>query len=61
MLISFGLRTNFRIISNVLSEGIDADGGYLVPEEYDSRLIESLEEDNVFRRLGTTAIFGCTV
>ena len=48
------LRTNFRIISNVLSEGIDADGGYLVPEEYDSRLIESLEEDNVFRRLGTT-------
>ena len=48
------LRTNFRQISNVLSEGIDADGGYLVPEEYDSRLIESLEEDNVFRRLGTT-------
>ena len=48
------LRTNFRQISNVLSAGIDADGGYLVPEEYDSRLIESLEEDNVFRRLGTT-------
>ena len=48
------LRTNFRQISNVLSEGIDADGGYLVPEEYDSRLIEALEEDNVFRRLGTT-------
>ena len=48
------LRTNFRQISNILSEGIDADGGYLVPEEYDSRLIESLEEDNVFRRLGTT-------
>lgn len=48
------LRTNFRQITNVLSEGIDADGGYLVPEEYDSRLIESLEEDNVFRRLGTT-------
>lgn len=48
------LRTNFRTITNVLSEGIDADGGYLVPEEYDSRLIESLEEENVFRRLGTT-------
>ena len=27
------LRTNFRQISNVLSEGIDANGGYLVPEE----------------------------
>lgn len=48
------LRTNFRTISNVLSEGIDADGGYLVPEEYDSRLIEGLEEENIFRKLGTT-------
>ena len=48
------LRTNFRQVSNVLSEGIDADGGYLVPEEYDSRLIEGLEEENIFRRLATT-------
>lgn len=45
------LRTNFRTISNVLSEGIDADGGYLVPEEYDSRLIEGLEEENIFRTI----------
>ena len=48
------LRTNFRNISNVLTEGIDADGGYLVPEEYDTRLIEGLTEENVFRKLGTT-------
>lgn len=48
------IRTNFRNIRNVLSEGIDTDGGYLVPEEYDSRLIEGLEEENIFRRLGTT-------
>ena len=48
------IRNNFRNIRNVLSEGIDADGGYLVPEEYDSRLIEGLEEENIFRRLGTT-------
>lgn len=48
------LRSNFRQISNVLSEGIDADGGYLVPEEYDTRLIEQLEEENIFRKLGTT-------
>ena len=46
------LRTNFRQVSNVLQEGIDADGGYLVPEEYDSRLIEALEEENIFRKLG---------
>jgi len=30
------LRTNFRQVSNILQEGVDADGGYLVPEEYDS-------------------------
>lgn len=48
------LRTNFRQVTNVLQEGIDADGGYLVPEEYDSRLIEGLSEENVFRKLATT-------
>ena len=32
------LRSNFRQVSNVLVEGTDASGGYLVPEEYDSRL-----------------------
>ena len=42
------IRNNFRNIRNVLSEGIDTDGGYLVPEEYDSRLIEGLEEENIF-------------
>lgn len=47
------LRSNFRKISNVLSEGIDANGGYLVPEEYDSRLIKVLEDENIMRRLGT--------
>lgn len=47
-------RTNFRQIANVLSEGIDADGGYLVPEEYDTRLIEGLTEENIFRKLATT-------
>lgn len=47
------LRTNFRRISNVLQEGIDANGGYLVPDEYDSRLIQVLNEENVMRSLGT--------
>ncbi len=46
------LRTNFRQVSNVLQEGIDADGGYLVPEEYDRRLIQALSEENIMRRLG---------
>lgn len=45
------LRTNFRQVSNVLQEGVDADGGYLVPDEYDSRLIRKLEEENIMRKL----------
>ena len=47
------LRSNFRQVSNVLVEGTDSAGGYLVPEEYDSRLIEKLEQENVLRKLGT--------
>ena len=47
-------RSNFRQVSNVLQEGIDASGGYLVPVEYDSRLIDVLTEENVMRKLGTT-------
>lgn len=45
------LRSNFRTITDVLSEGIDENGGYLVPEEYDSRLIDVLTEENIFRGL----------
>lgn len=47
------LRTNFKQVSNILQEGVDADGGYLVPEEYDARLISVLEEENIIRNLAT--------
>ena len=47
------LRTNFRKVSDVLQEGVDADGGYLVPVEYDNRLIQVLEEENIMRALAT--------
>ena len=47
------LRSNFRQVSNVLQEGVDADGGYLVPDEYDTRLIQKLEDNNVVRALAT--------
>ena len=47
------LRSNFKQVTNILQEGVDADGGYLVPEEYDSRLIQTLDEENIMRRLGT--------
>lgn len=48
------LRSNFHQVSDVLREGVDADGGYLVPEEYDSRLIQTLSEENIMRKLGHT-------
>ena len=48
------LRSNFHQISNVLVEGTDASGGYLVPTEWDTRLIEKLQQENVLRKLGTT-------
>ena len=47
------MRTNFRQISNVLEEGNDANGGYLVPDEWDRRLIDVLTEENIFRGLAT--------
>ena len=47
------MRTNFRQISNVLEEGNDANGGYLVPDEWDRRLIDVLSDENIFRGLAT--------
>ena len=47
------IRSNFRTVDNILSEGTDSEGGYLVPEEYDTRLIDVLEEENIMRRLAT--------
>jgi HK97 family phage major capsid protein len=46
------MRTNFKQVSNLLQEGVDADGGYLVPEEYDKRIIDILNEENIMRKLG---------
>ena len=47
------IRSNFKQITNLLQEGVDTDGGYLVPEEYDKRLIDVLTENNIMRTLGT--------
>ena len=47
------MRTRFRNISNVLQEGNDQQGGYLVPVEYDNQLIDVLNEENIMRSLAT--------
>lgn len=37
-------------IRNSLKVGTDANGGYLVPEEFERTLIEALDEGNIFRQ-----------
>lgn len=39
---------------NALQVGDDAEGGYLVPDEYEHHLVQALEEENIFRRLAHT-------
>ena len=39
------------LVHNVLSEGVLADGGYLVPEEFERQIIMGLDEANVVRKL----------
>lgn len=41
-------------VVNALQVGDDAEGGYLVPDEYERNLVEALEEENIFRRLAHT-------
>ena len=38
-------------VVNVLQVGIDADGGYLVPQEFEKTLIDALAEENLVRKL----------
>lgn len=38
-------------ILNALQEGTDSEGGFLVPDEFEQTLIQSLEEENIFRKL----------
>ncbi len=41
------------VVKNALRIGSDPEGGYLVPDEFERRLIEALEEENIFRQLAT--------
>jgi HK97 family phage major capsid protein len=38
-------------IRNALEVGEDSEGGYLVPDEFERTLVQSLEEENIFRKL----------
>ena len=48
------MRSKFTQTFNVMQEGVSTDGGYLVPTEWDNRLIDTLDEENIMRKLGTS-------
>lgn len=48
------IRQRCRVITNELATSPDSAGGFLIPTEWDTRLIKALEEENVIRKLGTT-------
>ena len=47
-------RNGLNSAVNALQVGTDSEGGYLVPDEYERRLIDSLADANVLRGLCTT-------
>lgn len=44
---------NWIDVHNDLQVGTDTEGGYLVPDEFEKKLISALEEENIFRPLAT--------
>ena len=44
---------NFYDVRNDLQVGTDAEGGYLVPDEFERKLVEALEEESIFRQMAT--------
>ena len=43
----------FGALCNTLREGTDGAGGFLVPDEFEKKIIDALAEKNVLRRLAT--------
>ena len=44
------------VIRNVLEEGTDGNGGYLVPTEFEHTLVRALDENNIMRTIGCKVI-----
>lgn len=41
-------------VENALKVGADPEGGYLVPDEFERKIIEGLEEENILRKIAKT-------
>ena len=46
-------RGSYGEIHNALSIGQDSEGGYTVPDEFEKKLVQALEDNNLFRGLAT--------
>lgn len=46
-------RGSYGEIHNALSIGEDTEGGYTVPDEFEKKLVQALEDNNLFRGLAT--------
>lgn len=46
-------RGHYGEVRNALSVGEDSEGGFTVPDEFEKKLIEALEENNIFRGMAT--------
>lgn len=44
-------KKNYFDVGNVLTIGEDSEGGYLVPDEYEKKLVEGLDEEVFFRKM----------
>ena len=44
---------NWIDVYDDLHIGTDAEGGYLVPDEFERKLVEALEEESIFRQMAT--------
>lgn len=44
---------NYLDIQDALSIGTDSEGGYLVPDEYEKKLVDALQDEVFFRTLAT--------
>lgn len=46
-------KKNYYDVQNALTIGTDSEGGYLVPDEYEKKLVEALQDEVFFRSLAT--------
>ena len=46
-------RGHYGEVRNALSVGEDSEGGFTVPDEFEKKLVEALEENNIFRGMAT--------